>query len=297
MIDASLIPAVQEAGFSPEEENLLKARLFTLLARQVRLKTQGDHSSLREEDAAELIRSLLFTLTVSLQRNGRPMRALLTADLRATLTDGQQALRNEINTAQTLYTVALRSVAVLESRALADTLQGIGLFFRQYDVLLYAHAIPASIDYPLCAPVEETLQGVLYIRAYLERLLMENRLISRFAPDRVTALLRRASPDYRELLQNLYEPVAANVVGLTLLHDDAAPLRFSCAQAAEVYRRLSVLSPAEARARLAAAAREACKRLDAGGAAAETYLARAAEALYPRLLLSPQSACGVFAAR
>ena len=297
MIDASLIPAVQEAGFSPEEENLLKARLFTLLARQVRLKTQGDHSSLREEEAAELLRSLLFTLTVSLQRNGRPMRALLTADLRATLADGQQALRNEINTAQTLYTVALRSVAVLESRALADTLRGIGLFFRQYDVSLYAHAIPASIDYPLCAPVEETLQGVLYIRAYLERLLMENRLIKRFAPDRVTALLRRASPDYRELLQNLYEPVAANVVGLTLLHDDVAPLHFSCAQAAEVYRRLSVLSPAEARARLAAAAREACKRLDAGGAAAETYLARAAEPLYPRLLLSPQSACGVFAAR
>jgi hypothetical protein len=54
------LPARQEAAFTPDEENEIEARLFTMLARQARMRTQGDHSSLREEDAAELLRSLVF---------------------------------------------------------------------------------------------------------------------------------------------------------------------------------------------------------------------------------------------
>ena len=225
MIDAgSFTPASQEAAFTPDEENAVKARLFALLARQARLRTQGDHSSLREEDAAELLESLIYTLQIHLRRNGMPMHELLTADLRAMLERGQAALRHELDAAKTLYQVALRSVQTLGSRALADTLRGIGPFFNRYDHRLYAHQIPASIDYQLCAPVPDELRGVLYIRDYLERLLIENELVTKFASARVAALLSRAAPDYRDLLINLYEPVAANAVGLSLLGGDIAAL-------------------------------------------------------------------------
>ena len=289
-------PARQEAAFTPREEERVKERLWNLLETQVKLKTQGDHTSLREEAAAELLRSLTFTLQFQFLRDGLPAHALLTADLPGLLKAGQHALQTEVNTAQTLYAMALRSVADFGSAALRDTLRGIGQFLKRYDVRLYAHEIPVDIDYPLCLPVPETRQGVLYIREYLERLLIENRLICRFTPDRVEALLRRSSSDYQGLLLNLYEPVAANAAGLSLLGEAETPLIVPRAQAAEIHRLLAPLPPADAVARLREAAETACRRLSLSGEKDRAYLAREAETLLPRITLSPQSAAGVFSA-
>jgi len=294
--DPAFLPTWQEALPTQEERALLEAKLWTLLKKQVRLQTQGDHTSLREEDAAELLRSLLFSLQVALRRDGQPMSALLTTDLGALLKQAQRILQTELHTAGTLYAIALRSVNTFGSLSLADTLAGLGEFFKRYDFRLHAQDIPASIDYPLCRPVPETLQGVLYIREYLERLLTENKLLTCFEPQCVEALLHRASPDYRGLLQNLYEPVAANATGLALLGADVTPLAVTRAQAAQIYRELSVLPEVDAKAKLTGAARAACGALTLSGESSAAYLAETAETLVPRIVLSEQSAAGVFCA-
>ena len=294
--DAQAFPVMQEAAFTKEEENILKARLFTLLSKQARLRTQGDHSSLREEDAAELLDSLLFTLRCQLGRQGMPLRTLLTADLGGMLSQGQDALRIYVNTAQTLYQAAMKSTEAFGSRSLSDTLTGIGRFFRAYDLRLYAHRVPSSIDYQLCLPVEGNRRGVLYVVEYLERLLIENALVTRFPQDRVTALLERTSPEYRELLINLYEPVASNAVGLGLLGRDIMQLEMTYAEASGLHQQLSALPLAAARSRVAAAANAVCDSLKLASAKHTAYLRQAAEALLPRICVSPQSACGVFSA-
>ena len=46
---------VQEAPLSGEDKAVLQQKLFPLLERQFRLKTQGDRTSLREEEAAEFV--------------------------------------------------------------------------------------------------------------------------------------------------------------------------------------------------------------------------------------------------
>ncbi len=290
--ETGILPAAQEAGFSPEEEKMLEARLFALLVKQARLQTQGDHSSLREEAAAELLRSLVFTLRFALSQSGLPLRALLSADLQELLGQGQAGLRLVCGEAETLYQTALQTVRTFANRSLSDTLAGIGPFFRRYDVRLYAHRIPADIDYQLCLPVPQELSGALYIREYLTRLLMENEWIAHGRPGCVSLLLSRVSPSHRELLINLYEPVAANAVCLALLGQDLSPLEITRAQAAEVYQALVSLPAPDARARLAAAARDVCLQFSVTDPPAVSYHARAAIALYPRLNLSPESAAG-----
>jgi hypothetical protein len=294
MTDPGFFPAPQEDGFSPEEENVVKARLFALLAKQVRLKTQGDHSSLREEDVAELLDSAVFTLRYGLLQNGQPTRALLTVNLAELLKQGQAALQVCFDEAKVLHEAALESVSTLGNRSLADTLAGIGMFFRRYDIRLYAHQIPASVDYQLCLPVPPELRGALYIHSYLKRLLIENALVRYFAPALVEALLHRVAPDNRELLINLYEPVAANTVGLALLREDETSLALTPLQAAQVHLRLVSLPPADARKTLVAAAEAACRNLAITDSDSRAYLAQTAETLYPRIILSPQSAAGVF---
>jgi hypothetical protein len=295
--DTEAFSELQETAFTSEEENELKARLFTLLAKQARLHTQGDHSSLREEDAAELLDSLVFTLRYALFLRGMPLRALLSADLQEMLKAGQAALQTCKEETQTLYLKARLGVEWYGNLALKDTLKGIGLFFRGYDSRLYAHRIPAFIDYPLCAPVNERLRGVLYVQAYLKQLLAENELTTRFAPNRVASLLYRASPEYKDLFINLYEPVAADAVGLVLLGRDIKQLEITRAQAVQIHEQLSALPGTAVRRRTADAAKTVCRTLGLLNAQAGACLEQAAEALLPRICLSPESACGVFSAR
>lgn len=299
MIDPSiatqtLYPALQEAVWLPEENEALQERLWLLLSQQVQRKTQGDHSSLREEDAAALLDSMLFSLRYYLYKQGLPIRMLLTENLSAMLVHAQDALRLELQTAKTLYTIACKQVVTLGSRSLMDTLAGVDMFFASYDYRLHAQDIPGAIDYQLCHPIDESWRGVLYIRQYLEHLLTENKLITCFALPTVEKLLLRNSPDYRMLLVNLYEVVAPNVIGLELLGLAYDTLYIEPQQAEDIHTMLSSIDQQQALHRLKQASNAVCKRLQIHDALSISHLQRMAIMLYPRIMASDTSAYGVF---
>ena len=284
-----------EAGLTKAEESTLHGRLFPLLAAQMQKKTQGDSASMRVEEAAELMDSIQFTLRCQLAAEGLPLRALLAADLPALFAAGQHTVLGLLAQAKQLYEAACASVQAFGNRSLADTLRGIGGFFARYDARLYAHQIPADIDYQLCLPVPDALCGVLWVAEYLRRLLTENALLTRFDAARVTRLLARVHPDYGALLINLYEPAAANTVGLALLGGGETLLEVTPAQGARIYGLLKPLPQAGGEAMLQNAATAACVRLGLTGNADAAYLRETARALWPRLLAAPESYRGVFA--
>jgi len=285
--------SVTEA-WSEADSQTLQQRMWQLLERLIRQKTQGDSTSLRYEDAAELMESAMFTLQTHLTENNLPQSLLLTADMNALFRAAQSTLLQMVEASRALYGSALQAVETLGSRSLRDTLTGIGGFFSMYDARLYAHRIPADIDYQLCHPIPDSVAGVCYIREYLRRLLIENEMVTRFDRARAIALLRRVNPLYGELLVNLYEPIAADVVGLSLLGGGETLLEVLPAQATAIYERLNRLSPTVARAELRTAAAEGCARLGIAAPESLQYLGLTAEALYPRIMAAPQSAYGVF---
>jgi hypothetical protein len=283
------------APWTREDDALLQTRLIPLLSLQMRRKTLGDCDSLREEEVTELLDSIRFTLDFHLKANALPSRILLEHPLEATFRDAQETLRACVTETETLYDELLKSVLIFGNRALNDTLKGIAPFFLTYDYRLYACRIPASIDYPLCFPVSETLQGVAFIREYLLRLQTENTLLRRFNPVRVMALIRRVHPDYEELVMNLFEPVAACMIGLSLLGDGEMLLDMTTLQADCISERFEAFTPSQAHAVLRRAAEAACLRLSLTQPILQSYLAQTASALYPRLTASPLAARGVFA--
>lgn len=274
----------------------MQRRLFPLLEKQFRYKTQGDSTSLREEVVAELLDSILFTLRFELNRQGLPLRTLLTAELPPLFSAAQKSLQSYLADTERLFRLVLAKGNDFGNRSLRDTINGIAPFFRKYDYRLYAHQIPADIDYQLCLPVPDELRGVVYVHEYLLRLLTENALLTRFSPARVSSLLARFCPEYRQLLVNLYEPVAAVTVGHALLGGGETLLELTTAQALQIRERIATLPPTDARNLLASAAREACGRLTLTDPLSVRYLVRTATELYPRLIAGPQSAAGVFSA-
>lgn len=104
------------------------------------------------------------------------------------------------------------------------------------------HMIGCTIDYQLFLPVREGLEGIRFLNGYLTHLAAENRLLNCFDRGAVECVLNAASPDYEDLLLNLYQPVFQNALGRCLLGRDVLELSITAEERAELHRRLSPLS-------------------------------------------------------
>ncbi len=280
-------------ALDPDERAALEARLWALLERQSARYTQGDHGTLRVETAEALFESLCLTLDALLQAENLPARALLSRDLDAALSAGQRLLESAMDEARRLYEAVQRTAPAFANRGLRDTLRGIQPFFARYDLRFRAQELPADIDYPLCRPVPEELRGVWYLRAYLQRLLIENALLARAEPARERALLTRYYGAYEEPLVNLAEPVAACAVGLTLIGGAPETLAYTPDERERLRDALRPLPRAEREQALRSSAERLCMRWNLPPEA-QTYWSAFAASLSPRAGAA-EALAGVFA--
>jgi hypothetical protein len=98
-------------------------------------------------------------------------------------------------------------------------------------------------------------------------------------------VLAASSPDYIELLVNLYEPVATNAIGLALIGEDPRGLAIGDSRRAEIARRLEPLGHGARLRALREAAGAACDALAVEGADAREYLRELVPELLPRVEL------------
>lgn len=259
-----------------------QTRLWRLLAWQTERYTMGESTSVRKETAQALLASVRLSLELHFREQGLPPRALLEEDPTELLRAAEGTVRRQVGRTRLLYQRACRCALREESRSLDETLQSIGDFFRVYDPRFFAAEVPCDIDYQLCRPAEEKLGGVLYVRAYLEQLAAEDAFLRRFDPAAVRRVLMSVCPaGHRELLVNLYEPVAAAALGLTLTEGDISSL----GQTASGWEQLTELLGPPGRDRRRHLLEQAGKclagRLELGPEAA-AYLTEFSRSLLPR---------------
>lgn len=210
----------------------------------------GESTSLREETVRDLGRSVRFCLELALERRGlsAPPRGV---PLEALFQEGQQAARLLTVQARALYRRVQAAVPPVNNVFYWDTLSELGRFFQRYDPQFFSHAVPCSIDYPLCCPVEERLQGPAFIHAYLCRLLTENRLCGAF-PRRSLLQLGKL---YRRLPLNLCEAVLTAALGLVLAGEEPWSLAVTDRCRARLLSRIGALPPDQLRPALEEAGR------------------------------------------
>ena len=111
---------------------------------------------------------------------------------------------------------------------------------------------------------------------------MELRFLSSFPPERAISVLERSCPDWKGLLVNLSEPVAANALGKILLGLSAPPLDFTDGERAALSARLEHETPAGLRRLFRAAGEELAKQLGMDEPFSRAYLGDWAEGLAAR---------------
>jgi hypothetical protein len=260
----------------------VQAALGALLAERTALYTMNESTSVPEQTAQELLRSVCYTLGVDPSAGPEALLALAGADLHKRFARGTQTLQGKIKLGKKLWEAACVSLPEIRNRSLTDTLTSIGQGWDQYDYRYFAHEFPCDVDYQLCLPVPETRYGVDYVVEYLRRVLTENSFLRRFPAENCIRLLERSCGDYRGLLINLFEPAAVNAVGLALLDDDPRTLNVTREQQERLLMLLRPLSKPELTALLSGGAAVLSDRM-ALSKEERRYLTAAAEELSPHI--------------
>ena len=246
-----------------------------LLARQASAYTKGKSSSLQKETVQSILDSSLYILAMPL----RPLPDItaMAERLRADGTDhlfsqGQSILKRQLSICRMLHRAVKNSMVPVDLYAYQEAvLSGIGKFFASYDPEFQAQETPGDISYPL-AGGPSVLTGVLFIRNYLERLLMENRFCRCFYPGSILGVLNGYDTGYPFLLLNLFTQVLQNALGCVLAGKDVRRLTLTEDDRAFLTKRLANKSPAELGECLTAACHSLCPVLHINDPRLATYM-------------------------
>ena len=201
---------------SDGQSDALRKNLMALLAAQAGRYTQGASGSLPKETMDELLVSALYTLSVDPTRP-ESYAPLVGQDIFTCFLQAQTRLLQKRDAALALASSLCLRMDDLGCVALRTTLSSLLNGLKRYDAVFFAHHVPGDIDYQLCMPVSESLMGVDYALRYLQRLELEDELLTCFPVHRVLALLDGVSARWRALVCNLLTPVLENAMALMLL--------------------------------------------------------------------------------
>lgn len=248
--------------------------LMHLLGRVAAERSPRD-SSLPMDEARELMRSIGYTLSAYAKRHGA------TGSPFEALTEGRKVLSRRVALARTLYSRVASAAPPAVSRAYKNTLNSINKGFSKYDIAFHAHEFPASITYPVSAPVEDSFEGIDYVSEYLSRLNTENRFIALFSPEEVT-LLARATEGFDTRPVNLYDAAVVHSLSRALVSLDEKGLIMPESSLPALEDRLATHLRGEPE-RCADALLDA---LTVSGDAARGYYMAAAQKIWPRLVVA-----------
>lgn len=269
--------------------------LLALLAERTSRYTMGDSTSIRLETAERLAGGVLYCVELAQKAHPGLAERTLKAQCEAGILEAERQKRH----GRMLLKQAESIRPPVENIGFRDTLLALPAFFRAYDTAFFAQEIPCDIDYPLCHPVSESLQGAAYVCEYLRRLNVETAFLRRFPAPMLSLVYERIYLNDGGLLVNLYAPVAEAALGRVLAEKAAFNLLTDASDRARIWKKMNGMPESEAMDALPQAAKRVCRELNIHGALERDYLLQTSLALLPRL-----RACeaepgyrGVFASR
>nr|WP_315019436.1 DUF6179 domain-containing protein [uncultured Aminipila sp.] len=272
---------LQNEGFTEAEMSSIKCNMISLLGERTERYTMGESSSVPVEKAEELFKSICFTLGLVTGKQG--ISSLKTENMSSLLKAGWNIIESMVEEGQGLFKQVIESTVLTENISYNDTLQGIEKFFKRYEYHFFAHEIPGDIDYQLCIPISEALQGIEYINEYLHRLLLENRFCEHFERNGIIRLLQSYCPDYKGLLINIFEPVAINTMGLAVINKNVIDLDISDYDRKRILAELDKWPDNEVIIQLDRVVDIICSQLEINEMQQRNYLYEALFAQYPRV--------------
>lgn len=280
--------------------------LWQLLQRQAALYTGMSSDSIPAKTAAELLAGIRFcqqtasaawpAKAAAASAQGPSANAAPPHSLAQWMQEGQRILYSRQQQGKQLQKQAEDSCLPLPNFVYREVLRETQRFFTWYDIRFLPHHIPCMIDYPPALPVPDTLLGIDYICAFLQRRIWEDRFCRSFALSKVQRILARHSAEWQDLPLNLFAPVLAHALGAALARMDTVKQLGGLA-ALPQWARQTANGQDILRQLLKKAAGNVCNTLRLWGSAQRGYYQSCAAALAPQLWAASAEGLGnLFAA-
>ncbi len=163
-----------------------------ILKKLIMKYTFGESSSVKVETAENIMLSIYYCIDAymaSLNMPEKSMAMLEEIGLQEIYNKGVKEVRSCMEECKILYEDVKKNKLDIKLQAYNETVEkALADFFRCYNCLFNAHDTMCSIDYPLSLD-DMSIQGVFYIKQYLERLILETKFCHCFHVENIENLL------------------------------------------------------------------------------------------------------------
>ncbi len=232
--------------------NSIQEQIMLILKDLILRYTKGDSTSVTTDTAETLLNSILYSLDAYLSQFEHPedgINLLKTNTVQKIYAKGIELISRWVAETQDLYEEIKRTKLDVQLEVYNTSIdEDLPDFFKQYGIMFNAHDTMCTLDYPLVFD-DMKLQGIRYIKHYLETLKTETQFCNLFDKKTLENTLVNYSRiyqiDYKTSPINIFEVLINNSIFSVLIGNQASELTIFTFQFQILEQELSQLSPTE----------------------------------------------------
>ena len=217
----------------------LQTQLLQLLDERIYRYNGHDSSSIRKEIMEDISNSNIYTISIYLKTFRNPDEAIQSMKKQGLITayqEGRKKIDKMLKIIRVMHIKVKRNKLNIGNDIYDETIiGGIHGFLKIYDPDFKAQDIKITADYPLYNNLIGKLDGVEFIKEYLNSIYLENTFCKKFSEEKIEYLLYGYSQDYQELIINVFEIVLLEAIACKLAKRNIQDLTISTSELNEIY--------------------------------------------------------------
>lgn len=211
----------------------IQQEISLILIDLIKKYTNGQSTSVKTEVAEKLLLSIWYVIDAyvnKLENIEKRVVELTAKNIKNIYLEGIKILECDLLELEKFYELMKSRKLDTNSIAYNDTLMEFSGFFKNYNIKFEAYDIPVSIDYPLALD-DMDIQGIYYVKNYIESIDIENRFCNLFRKKDREKLFYDYGITYKidcdVILINLFELIINNSIFSTILGNESTNLKIS----------------------------------------------------------------------
>lgn len=223
--------AYKSQMINDEDIKNMQIQIFELLDERVYKYNGTESSSIRKEIMEQINASNYYTISLYLKIFKNPddaVNMLKTKGLKEAYYSGRKRIDRLLNIIKVMYIKVKQNKLKTKNTTYNNTiLGGIQGFLKIYDPDFNAQDMKITADYPLYNTLIGKLEGVEFINEYVNSLYIENQFCNLFPSENIEHLLNGYSPEYEDLVINIFEIVLLEAIACKLVGRDVKDLELN----------------------------------------------------------------------
>ena len=223
--------AYKSQMINDEDIKNMQIQIFELLDERVYKYNGTESSSIRKEIMEQINTSNYYTISLYLKTFKNPddaVNMLKTKGLKEAYYNGRKRINRLLNIIKVMYIKVKQNKLKTKNTTYNNTIfGGIQGFLKIYDPDFNAQDMKITADYPLYNNLIGKLEGVEFINEYVNSIYIENQFCNLFPNEIIEHLLNGYSPEYEDLVINIFEIVLLEAIACKLVGRDVKDLELN----------------------------------------------------------------------